>query len=295
MMRSRTIMAVAVRTSNDDIVVRKNAVWTPVGPWRWLQLPVIRGTMTLIQSLILGLRALDYSSQIAMEDGDQGNSSNSRKPWVTRITMLLSMLLALTFGLILFLFLPLYLTQLLGRWLPPIADSPLLFNLVDGIIRIVFFLGYILLITLMPDIRRFFAYHGAEHKVIYTYEADEPLTVDNARRKSPLHPRCGTAFLMVVMVVAIIVFSLIPKDASMLVKFGGRILFLPVIAGLSYEWIRFAGKRPGNFMGRFLVLPGIWLQKLTTREPDDGMLEVAIRALEEAHFGIATGTGPAAI
>jgi uncharacterized protein YqhQ len=158
----------------------------------------------------------------------------------------------------------------------------LTYNLIDGVIRAAFFFAYILSISYMNEIRRVFQYHGAEHKTVYTFEANEELTVDNARVKSTLHPRCGTSFLMFVMVISIIVFSLVPSTAGFAVKAAARVVLVPLIAGLAYEVIRFSARHLGNPVCRALTRPGMWLQKITTKEPDDQQLEVAIVALKTA-------------
>jgi uncharacterized protein YqhQ len=176
---------------------------------------------------------------------------------------------------------PLLLTQFLTRYVD-FARHSIGFNLVDGAIRVVIFLAYILGISLMKDIRRVFAYHGAEHKVVYTWESKEELTVENARRHSTLHPRCGTSFLLFVMVVSILVFSLVPSSYPFWAKALSRIVFLPLIAGIAYELIRFTAKFPRAVLVRPLLWPGLGLQMLTTRKPDDTMLEVALKALTEA-------------
>ena len=160
--------------------------------------------------------------------------------------------------------------------------SFLVFNLVDGVLRIVFFIIYLLIISQMKDIKRVFSYHGAEHKCIYAYESGKELTVENARSMSRFHPRCGTSFLLIVLIVSIFVFSLIPKDSHFLIKFGSRILFMPLIAGISYEILKLSGKHANNIIVKILITPGLWLQKITTREPDDDMLEVAMISIKEA-------------
>jgi uncharacterized protein YqhQ len=150
------------------------------------------------------------------------------------------------------------------------------------VIRAVFFFGYIISISFLEDIRRVFQYHGAEHKTVYTFEADQDLTVENARRKSTLHPRCGTSFLLFVMAISIFVFSLIPATSPFLIKFGARIVLMPLVAGLSYEVIRFSARHLTNRWCRMLITPGLWLQRITTKEPDEKQLEIAIVALREA-------------
>jgi uncharacterized protein YqhQ len=189
------------------------------------------------------------------------------------------MAVAFLFGILLFFILPLYLTKLL---VPVIGDSNLVFNLVDGLIRVAVFLLYIYSISRMKDIQRVFQYHGAEHKSIFAFEAGDELTVDKVRGYSRLHPRCGTSFLLIVMLVSILVFSLIPKAWPFYLKAGSRVILLPLIAGISYECLKWSAKHESSKLVRFLIAPGLALQRLTTREPDDGQLEVAIRSMEEA-------------
>jgi uncharacterized protein YqhQ len=190
------------------------------------------------------------------------------------------MLVAGAAAILLFILAPLWITTWLKGYFAAVHNW-VIFNLVDGVIRVVFFLGYILLISRMKDIRRVFQYHGAEHKVVYTWEAAEELTVENARRKSTLHPRCGTSFLLFVMVVSIIVFSLFKFQAFWAI-FLSRVVLIPVISGLSYELIRLSAPRCQRGLFRLIVMPGLALQRVTTKEPSDDQLEVAILALKEA-------------
>ena len=190
------------------------------------------------------------------------------------------MILGVAVAVLLFILIPLWLTSWLRGYIPAIHNW-VVFNLVDGLIRVVIFLSYIILISLMKDIRRVFQYHGAEHKVVHTWEAAEELTVENARRKSTQHPRCGTSFLMFVMVVSIIVFSIFKLHAFWAI-FLSRLVLIPVVSGLSYELIRLSAPRCQKGFFRSLVLPGLALQRITTKEPSDDQLEVAIRALKEA-------------
>jgi len=183
-------------------------------------------------------------------------------------------------AVLLFILAPLWITTWLKGYFA-VVHNWVVFNLVDGLIRVVFFLAYILLISRMEDIRRVFQYHGAEHKVVHTWEAREELTVDNARRKTTLHPRCGTSFLLFVMVVSIIVFSLVKLQAFWAI-FLSRVVLIPLISGLSYELIRLSAPRCQRGFFRFVVMPGLALQKITTKEPSDDQLAVAIHALKEA-------------
>jgi uncharacterized protein YqhQ len=190
------------------------------------------------------------------------------------------MILGVAAAAFLFILLPLWITSWLRGYIPAVHNW-LVFNLVDGLIRVVFFLSYIVLISLMKDIRRVFQYHGAEHKVVHTWEASEGLTVENARKKSTLHPRCGTSFLLFVMIVSIVVFSIFKFNAFWAI-FLSRLVLVPLVSGLSYELIRLSAPRCQRGFFRLIVLPGLALQRVTTKEPSGDQLEIAIRALKEA-------------
>ncbi|MGZ5494846.1 MAG: DUF1385 domain-containing protein, partial [Thermoanaerobaculia bacterium] len=254
--------------------IRKDKLTSITAKYRFLKTPVIRGSVVLIQSLILGIRALNYSAS-ASTSGEEGEEEISN--WAVAGSMGFALILAVG----LFILAPLGITNLIRRFLYA-GMSNFEYNLIDGLIRVVFFFVYIFSISFMDEIRRVFQYHGAEHKTVYTYEAQEDLTVENARGKSTLHPRCGTSFLLFVMAISIIVFSLIPSSAPFAVKFGARVVLIPLIAGLAYEVIRFSARHLKNPVCRMLITPGLWLQRITTREPDDKQLEIAIIALREA-------------
>jgi uncharacterized protein YqhQ len=274
MMRSLTGYSVAVRQPDGGVAIKKDKLVSVTKKYPFLKLPVLRGSVVLIQSLILGMQALHYSASVAgeTEEGEQEMSN-----WALGT----SLSLALVFGLGIFILVPLGLTNLVRHYLLP-GMGNLLYNAIDGVIRAVFFFGYITAISLMKEIRRVFQYHGAEHKTVYTFEANEDLTVENARTKSTLHPRCGTSFLMFVMVISIVVFSFVPSTVPFAIKFAARIVLIPLIAGLAYEVIRFSARHLANPVCRLLTRPGMWLQKITTKEPDDSQLEIAIVALKEA-------------
>ncbi|HOI17434.1 MAG TPA: DUF1385 domain-containing protein, partial [Geobacteraceae bacterium] len=265
-------MAIAVRRPDGEIVVKRNRV-TPLSErFPLVKLPLVRGAVALFSSLVIGIKALNFSANEALAEGE-------KKEEISSLAMGGTMAIALLFGILLFFILPLYLTKLL---VPVIGDSNLVFNLVDGVIRVMVFLLYIYSISRMRDIQRVFQYHGAEHKSIFAFEAGQPLTVENVRRFSRLHPRCGTSFLLIVMLVSILVFSLIPKLWPFYMKAGARIVLLPLIAGVSYELLKWSAKHDTSPLVRFLIAPGLALQRLTTREPDDDQVEVAIRSMEEA-------------
>ncbi|MCU1347321.1 MAG: hypothetical protein JWO56_351 [Acidobacteria bacterium] len=274
MMRSLTGYSVAVRQPDGGIAIRKEKLSSLAKKYPFVKLPILRGSIVLVQSLILGIRALNYSASVASA-GEEGGEE------VSNAAIAGSMIMALLLGIGVFVLAPLGLTNLIRHYLFPHMGN-LGYNAIDGVIRAVFFFVYILSISYMDEIRRVFQYHGAEHKTVYTFEANEDLTVENARKKSTLHPRCGTSFLMFVMAISILVFSLIPSTAPFAVKFAARVVLMPLIAGLAYEVIRFSARHLTNPVCRLLTRPGMWLQKITTKEPDDTQLEVAITALREA-------------
>lgn len=274
MMRGLTGYTVAVRQPDGGVAIKKDKLKAITAKYPFLKTPVLRGSVVLIQSLILGMRALNYSASVssAGEDGE---------PEMSNWAIASSMAMAMVLGVGLFILAPLGITNLIRHYLW--ADmGNFAYNLIDGVLRALFFFIYIASISLMDDIKRVFQYHGAEHKTVYTFEANEDLTVENARGKSTLHPRCGTSFLLFVMAISILVFSLIPSSAHFTIKFGARVVLIPLIAGLAYEVIRFSARHLANPVCKVLVRPGMWLQRITTKEPDDKQLEIAIIALKEA-------------
>ena len=273
MMRAPRSIAIAVRRPSGEIVVKKDEVVPLSERYPITKLPVIRGAVALFSSLIIGIKALNFSANEAMAEDNGGKEELSS--WAMGGTMAV----AFGFGILLFFIMPLYITKLL---VPIIGDSNIVFNLVDGVIRVAVFLLYIWLISRMKDIQRVFQYHGAEHKSIFAFEAGEELIVENVRKYSCLHPRCGTSFLLIVMLISVVIFSLIPKLWPFYMKAGSRVLLLPVIAGVSYEILKWTAKHDSAPLVRLLISPGLALQRLTTKEPDDSQLEVAIRSMQEA-------------
>ncbi|MCM0081202.1 DUF1385 domain-containing protein [Geomonas sp. Red32] len=273
MMRAPRSLAIAVRRPDGEISVKSETVVPLSERFPITKLPIVRGAVALFSSLITGIKALNFSANEALpeEEGKKEELSG----WAIGGTMAF----AFGFGILLFFIMPLYLTKLM---VPVIGGSNIAFNLVDGVIRVAVFLVYIISISRMKDIQRVFQYHGAEHKSIFTFEAGEELTVENVKKYSCLHPRCGTSFLLIVMLVSILVFSLIPKLWPFYFKAGARIVLLPMIAGLSYEVLKWTAKRENNPFVRMLIAPGLALQRLTTREPDDSQIEVAIKSMQVA-------------
>jgi uncharacterized protein YqhQ len=266
MMRAPDGWAVAVRKPDGDIETVANELPRLSARSRWARLPFFRGIMVLVESLSLGFRALAWSAQKAGEEEEEE---------LTKRQIAWAMVLALVFFAAIFMAFPVLLTRLLERF---IGEGALVFNLVDGLIRMAMFLGYVWLIGLSSDIRRVFQYHGAEHKTIHAYEAGDPLVIDEIQKYSPRHPRCGTSFLMIVFIVAVMVFTILGKPAFIWLV-AERIFLIPVIAGVSYEVLKAAA---GTRWMAWATKPGMWLQSLTTREPEGDMVEVAIASLLSA-------------
>ncbi|HZG54739.1 MAG TPA: DUF1385 domain-containing protein [Pyrinomonadaceae bacterium] len=365
MMRTPNAYAVAVRRADGEIVFTGAALPKWSDKHRVLRLPVLRGAAVLVQSMALGIKALNYSASEAFADAEEKQVAVALTPAVVEgeadfagitggvpgliplpterraedemkrganASVVGSIIFALFFNVMLFIVAPLVLTNALfiaAGWatVPPGADAAtttqtqavadsaggnaattqaasndrawyerawggvrgylhpvrpsVAFNLVDGVLRMTFFLIMIFTFSLLKDIRRVFEYHGAEHKTVFTWEAGLPLTVEHARVQPRQHPRCGTSFLMVVMVVSIVLFSVVKFD-SLALNLLTRIALMPLVAGLSYEIIRLSAKREGSLVFKLMTLPGLWLQNITTKEPDDQQLEVALYALKES-------------
>ena len=271
MMRGPSCWSVAVRKPNGEMAEVTKEVRSPMQRHRVWRLPVVRGVVALGESLAIGFRALAISANYAaQEEGEDGEVTTE----ISRGQIIFSFVIAIGFALMLFKVGP----ALLTNWLP--IEGTTLFVVVEGLIRVTVFILYIALIGLIPDLKRVFQYHGAEHKAINALEAGAELTPQNVQKFSLIHPRCGTAFLLWVMVIGIFVFALVGRPVWYWLIVS-RILLLPVIAGLAYELIRYAGKHQGNRVLMTLLAPGLWLQRLTTREPTLDQVEVSIRALEE--------------
>ncbi len=310
MMRGPKTVAVAVRLPNGEIDVQSEPFISASRRNRFLRLPVIRGGLSLIESLALGIRALNYSASAAMDaeeaadrasDADESDGaeaatgtaasdgSSAAEPaasfapeetgWKTKLALTGTMVFAFGLGILFFFYIPLVLSEWLTDRLG--SDSSILFNVIDGIIRVVFFLAYIWGISQWREMRRVFEYHGAEHKTIFCHEADLELTPENAQRFTTRHPRCGTSFLLIVMVTSILVFMLTGKPSTIAHRLM-RLLLIPVIAGISYELMKLAAVRCTTRWAQVVSAPGLWLQGITTKDPSDEQVEVAIAALAAA-------------
>jgi uncharacterized protein YqhQ len=272
MMRGPGNWAVAVRTPRGDIAQVSKSIDSAMARHRVFRLPIVRGVMALGESLAIGFRALAISANYAaQEEGDEGEEVSTE---LSRGALIFAFAVAIGFAVMLFKVTPGLLTELL-----PIKGTGW-FVIVEGLIRVSIFVAYLGLISLLPDLRRVFQYHAAEHKAINAYEAGEPLEPESVQRFSLIHPRCGTAFMLWVMVIAVFVFAFFGRPHWYWL-IAERILLLPLIAGLAYELIRFAGKHQGSRVLMTVLAPGMWLQRLTTRQPTLDQLEVSIRALRE--------------
>jgi len=336
MMRTPSAYAIACRRSDGSIVTTAESLPKWSDKYKWLSWPVLRGGATLVQSMILGVKALNFSAKVWEEDHPEEEKVAATvaeeevalvsgtvddtfglapvkivMPTDSKVskagqsaTAIGSILFGLLFNILLFIAAPLLLTNLgfiFAGWAesPAIAEgtgwlatlkaymwevkphSWIAFNLADGMVRMLFFIIMIVSMSRLKDIRRVFEYHGAEHKTVFTWEKGLDLTPDNATGQRRQHPRCGTSFLMVVMLVAIVLFSVIKFDA-MLLNLAVRIALMPVVAGLSYEVIRYAARKESGAIFKIMTKPGLWLQNITTQEPDSEQLEVAIKALDES-------------
>lgn len=296
-MRGPNDFAVAVRRANGEIVSTVENVESMFSKLAWLKKPFLRGTLVLIDAMALGIKALKYATDIAMKDitaeeqGKKGVTETETPKAVNDITVGAIMVLGLLGGVALFFFVPILLTKLLNQHI----DVAWQLTAIEGVIKVALFVAYVAAISALKDVRRVFQYHGAEHKTINAYEAGVDLTVENVRRYTKAHVRCGTSFILVVLITGIIVFMLVAdhlpygsltqhqgsmKILSSFIRWGYKLALLPFVAGISYEIIRMAGNCKESFLTKLTLMPGLLMQKITTREPDDEMIEVAITSLK---------------
>lgn len=279
MMKAPNKIAIAVRRSNGEIEIESKEISSVKDKYPILKLPVLRGIVTFGETMVLGIKSLMASAQLYGEEEEEYKPSKVES-WVSQKTginiddvmVFFALITAIGFAILLFMIAPALLTKFVSQ----AVDSNLIKSLIEGVIRLTAFIIYILLISRMKDIKRVFQYHGAEHKTIHCYEHGEELTVENARKYTTLHPRCGTAFLLIVMIISIVAFSFLEWN-NIIVRIVTKLLLLPFIAGISYEIIKWAGASESKWVN-VVMYPGLMLQKLTTKEPDDEQLEVAICA-----------------
>ncbi|NUQ69382.1 MAG: DUF1385 domain-containing protein [Chthonomonadales bacterium] len=285
MMRSPRYYAVACRTPDGEVVLHQEPVGaTLLGKLDWLNRPFLRGTLAIIDALALGLKALAYAANVqataeaeANEAARRAAGRPSKKAQAADMAIGVTLAISLAAGVGLFVILPTLLTQLVQYRLG--VDSAIARNLLDGVMRIGIFLGYVTLISFIANIRRVFQYHGAEHKAINALENGRELTLDNAMAESRIHPRCGTSFVVIVLLATILVHTLFPRPEHALVRIALHLALLPLVAGTAYELIRLAGRARSQRLLTILLAPGLWSQRLTTREPDAQQVQVALAAL----------------
>ncbi len=292
MMRGPKESAIAVRKPDGEIIVEKKPINSFVAKYKINKIPLIRGAFSFVESLIEGTKALMFSAEFYDIEDEKDKKKKEemteeelkkieeKEKKTLNIAIYASVVIALIFSIGVFMLLPAALIEGVRHF---IELNQVVVSLLEGIIRILIFLLYIVLVARMEDIKRVFQYHGAEHKTIFCYEAGEELTVENVRKQKRLHPRCGTSFLIFVMIVSIVLFSFISAENAVL-RVLIRLLLLPVVAGISYELIKFAGRHTGIIV-RTISAPGMWLQKITTNEPDDSQIEVAIESLKAVLTG----------
>jgi uncharacterized protein YqhQ len=299
MMRSPHAWAIACRKPSGEVVTMSEPLERASEKHKWMAWPIVRGVMTLGYAMALGYRALRFSANVAIEDVMQSEDSNTNRGettakvtssesksktrekaatisgWLAAVNIVIS----LAFFIFMYKYVPLVAATELKK-IDPALGGQIMFNLVDGVIRLILFLLFIWGVSLWSDIRRVYQYHGAEHKTVYAFENGDPLTTTAVQKYSTFHPRCGTSFLMTVMLISIGFYMLIPVT-TFWARFGVRIALLPVIAGVSYEIIRFAAKHRGSLFA-LITAPGLWLQRITTKPPSDEMAQCAITALDQA-------------
>ena len=281
MMRAKGMIATAVRRPSGEIVVMKEEYRSIAERYPLFKIPILRGAVGLIEMMYIGVKTLNYSAGIAMEGTPRGKSRKEQ----TAAGLIATLVFSLGLGICIFFFLPLFIAT---RFFS-VEQSPFAFNVVAGAVRIAILLLYLYGISLSKDIHRLFQYHGAEHKAVFTFEQDAPLEVDSALRYTRFHPRCGTSFILIVMVLSIILFSFLDQITLLFVasltlplRLMTHLPFVPIVGGISYEFLRYSAKHSTSPLGRILVAPGLWLQKITTKEPDENQMQVSLAALKAA-------------
>lgn len=290
MMRSPNSITIAVRKPNGGIKVKKDPYQTLTQKIKSLNIAIVRGVVNLFEMMVVGTKAINFSANESLEDDDpdakkdeKGNVKKSTVMMIVEGVMFaFSLIVALLFSLFLFKFVPLGITTYLDGKFAVIHDHYMLFNIIDGGIKASIFLSYILLLSLIPSFRRVFEYHGAEHKSIFTYEKKLPLIPENAAKQTRFHPRCGTSFIIIVFIISILFYTFLPRQETFLNNFLLRATFLPLVAGISYEFLKISAKYSDKAFIRMLIAPGLAFQKITTKEPDHKQLEVGLKSLEAA-------------
>ena len=289
MMRSPNSIVISVRKQNGKIKTQERFYRTLTQRIRALNIPLIRGVINLFEMMVVGTKAINFSANEFVEEpgAEEHDEEEPKEKSITikiveALTFAFSLVLALALSIFLFKFLPLWITTALETRSQTIADNWILFNFIDGVLKTTFFIAYIFILSLVPSFRRIFEYHGAEHKAVFTYEQSLPLTVEKARKQTRFHPRCGTSFILIVFVISILVYTFVPKQPDFTTNLLIRIAFLPLIAGIAYEYLKISARYCHKKWTTLFVAPGLWLQRLTTKEPTDDQIEVALNSLKIA-------------
>lgn len=289
LMRSPNYIAVAVRNKAGEIVFDKKPFTSVTKRIKFFAYPIVRGVVGICEMMMVGFGALNFSSAIFADDEEAaaGNApqkreegSEEKKSPLESLLFALSLVVAFSISIFLFKFLPLLITTQLDKSFSIIHNSPFLFNFIDGVIKMGIFIGYLSLMLLSKEMRRVFEYHGAEHKAVWTYEKGLDLTVENAKKQTRFHPRCGTSFILIIFVISIFIYMALPKQETFLMNFLMRLAWLPIIGGVAYEVLKWSARHIDNALVKIVIAPGLALQRITTQEPDDAQLEVALKALE---------------
>lgn len=281
MMRSKNFIAIAVRKKDNSIKIMDFAFKSIIQKHKWLNIPLVRGVIGMIEMMIVGFKALNFSSdEFELEGEERPNPEQKTNPVLDILFVIGNLALSFGFAILLFKFVPLYITELINNHAPSVAKNYILYNLIDGVLKLLIFSIYILLISLSKTIKRVFEYHGAEHKAVFNYEKHLELNVVNSQMQSRFHPRCGTSFVVFVFLISVILYTFLPRDPNFIMHFLKRIVWLPLVVGVSYEVLKFSAHHAGAWWVKIFTAPGMAFQGLTTKEPDDSQVEVAIAALK---------------
>ena len=285
-MRSPNSIVISVRKSDKTIKTQEKFYRTLTQRFRAINIPILRGMVNLFEMMIVGFGAINFSANEFIDEEPTTTKEDKPKSLTAKIgevvMFAISIIIAIAFSIFLFKFLPLWITTFLETKFEAISSNYILFNIIDGILKTTIFILYIYILSLFPSFKSIFEYHGAEHKAVFTYEASLPLTVENARKQSRFHPRCGTSFVLIVFVISILVYTLIPRQPDFTTNLLIRLAFLPFIAGVSYEYLKISARYCHKSWTHLFVAPGLWLQRLTTKEPRDDQIEVALYSLQKA-------------
>lgn len=286
LMRSPNFIAVAVRNKQGKIVFDKKPFTSFTKRLKFLAFPLVRGVVGICEMMMVGFKALNFSSAIFADEEPTENQAEKlheqeeKKSALDSLFFAFSLIIAFSISIFLFKFIPLLITTQLDKMIPAVHNNYILFNLIDGLIKMGIFVGYLSLMLYSKEMHRVFEYHGAEHKAVWTYEKGLDLTVENAKKQTRFHPRCGTSFILIIFVISIFTYMFLPKQDTFIANFALRLAWLPLIGGVAYEVLKWSARHIENKFVKILVAPGLMLQKITTQEPDDQQLDVALQALQ---------------